>query len=416
MSDYLRRGSAQYRRAVIGLFCAGFSCFALLYRMQPLLPLLARAFGVGAAGSSLAVSAATMGVAASLLAVGALSDRLGRKSLMSVSLFAVVALNLAAAAAPGWPMLLALRFLSGFAISGVPAVAMAYLGEEVEPAGLGAAVGLYVGGNAIGGMTGRLLTGALVDLTGSWRLAMAGIGAVGLITAAIFIKVLPPSRNFRPAPPAPVLTYVRGVARLFADPGLPWLFAIGFCLMGSFVAVFNLTAFRLTEAPYALSNSAAGAVFLSYLAGAPVSATFGRLGDRYGRTPIAALGLALFLIGLGLSASDNLAAICAGVCLITCGFFGAHALASAWSTSRAPHARGQASALYLQFVYLGPGLVGAWAGDQWTRHGWRGVVILLMGWIGAALLILLASPLRRLGAPPRPNEGATGSGGPLDRL
>ncbi|HUO21830.1 MAG TPA: MFS transporter [Caulobacteraceae bacterium] len=400
MSEFLERGSPAYRRATFALFCAGFSCFALLYCMQPLLPLLSRAFGVGAAGSSLAVSAATMGVAASLLVVGALSDRLGRKPVMAVSLFAVVGLNLAAAAAPDWRMLLLLRFASGLAISGVPAVAMAYLGEEVAPAGLGSAIGLYVAGNGIGGMAGRLLTGALVDLTGSWRMAMAGVGALGVVTAVIFVKALPPSRRFSPAPPAPLGDYVRTVLALFADPGLPWLFAIGFCLMGAFVAVFNLTSFRLTEAPYRLSNAAAGVVFLSYLAGAPVSAAFGRLGDRYGRKPVAAAGLGLFLAGLLLTLSANLIAIFAGVCLVTCGFFGVHALASAWTTSRAPHARGQASALYLQFVYLGPALVGAWAGAQWTRHGWAGVIALLAGWIGAALLVLLASPLRRLGGRP----------------
>ena len=395
MSDYLRRGSPTYRRATVGLFCAGFSSFALLYCVQPLLPLLAETFRVGPAGASLAVSAATLGVAASLLTVGALSDRFGRKSLMSLSLFAVVGFNLAAAAAPSWTLLLVLRFCSGLALSGVPAVAMAYLAEEMEPDGLGGAMGLYIGGNAIGGMVGRLLTGALADITGSWRLALGGMGCLGLVTAIVFLRALPPSRRFEPAPHSRLIPYMQSVALLFREPCLPWLFAIGFCLMGSFIALFNLTAFRLTAAPFHLSNGALGLVFLVYLAGAPVSSAFGRLGDRHGRAPVMAVGVALMIVGLLVTLANNLWAAVAGLSLVTCGFFGAHALASAWTTSRAPRARGQASALYLQFVYIGPALIGAIGGHLWTSKGWPGVVAVLAAFIGAPLLILAFSPLRR---------------------
>src|SRR5690554_1342619 len=39
--SHLKRGTPGYRNATLALFCAGFATFALLYCVQPLLPLLA---------------------------------------------------------------------------------------------------------------------------------------------------------------------------------------------------------------------------------------------------------------------------------------------------------------------------------------------------------------------------------------
>jgi YNFM family putative membrane transporter len=392
---YLRRGTPAFTRASIALFACGFSTFALLYCVQPLLPLFSTAFGVSPATSSLAVSSATVGVAVSLILVGALSDRLGRKSLMALSQFLVVACTLGVAFAPSWHALLALRFLSGVALSGVPAVAMAYLAEEIEPGSLGAVMGLYIAGNAMGGMAGRLLTGVLADVTGSWRWAVAIIAGVGLVAAMVFARLLPPSRRFEAAPPGRVIHHLRGIVALFRDPVLPWLFACGFLLMGGFVGLFNVAAYRLVSAPFDLSNAAVGAIFLVYLVGAPVSATFGRLSDIHGRPRMMAAAAGMLLLGLLLTIPANLFLIVPGLALITGGFFGAHAMASAWAGTRAPMARGQAASLYLFFYYLGPSLFGALAGHLWTLNGWPGVALLIGGMQLLLLTIILASPLRK---------------------
>ena len=396
-TPYLRRGTPAYRNAAIALFACGFSTFALLYCVQPLLPLFGAAFAVSPAASSLAVSAATFGVALSLVVVGALSDRLGRKPLMAASQLLVVACTLGVAVAPSWNALLMLRFLSGVALSGVPAVAMAYLAEEIEPESLGAVMGLYVAGNAMGGMAGRLLTGVLVDVTGSWRWAVAIIGAIGLLSALVFMRFLPSSRRFEAAPPGRAIHHLRGIATLFREPTLPWIFACGFLLMGGFVALFNVVGYRLTAAPFNLSNAMVGAIFLVYLAGAPVSAALGRLSDRYGRGRMMAVAAATMLVGLLLTLPNTLLLIVPGLAMITGGFFGAHAMASAWAGSRVPKARGQVSSLYLFFYYLGPGLFGAAAGRLWTLHGWLGVAALIGGMQLLLLAIILASPRRRAG-------------------
>lgn len=396
MSDtYLRKGTPAYRSASIALFACGFATFALLYCVQPLLPLFSASFHVDAAASSLAVSAATIGVAVALIPVGILSDRIGRKWLMAVSLLLVAALTLAVAAAPNWGAILALRFATGLALAGSPAVAMAYLGEEIEPQSLGAVMGLFVGGNAMGGMAGRLLTGVLTDVTGSWRWAVGLVAGLGLIAALVFIRFLPPSRRFQPAPSGRGLQRLGSLLALFKEPTLPWLFAAGFMLMGAFVALFNITAYRLTAPPFNLSNTHVGAIFLVYLVGAPVSAWFGAMSDRFGRGRMLAAATAIMILGLAVSLPDHVASIVCGLALVTGGFFGAQALASAWAGSRVPEARGQVSSLYLFFYYLGPAVFGALAGRLWNTVGWWGVAAEI-GAMNAVLFgIVFLSPLGR---------------------
>ena len=396
MTDtYLHKGTPAYRRASIALFCCGFATFALLYTVQPLLPLFSREFGIDAATSSWAVSAATIGVALSLIPIGMVSDRVGRKTLMAASQLLVVGLTLAVALAPGWKSILVLRFLSGVALSGVPAVATAYLAEEVEPQSLGSVMGLYIGGNAMGGMTGRLLTGVLADVTGSWRWSIGIVAALGLIAALTFIRLLPPSRRFAPAPAARVGERLRVLVGLFKEPTLPWLFAAGFMLMGAFVALFNITGYRLTGAPFNLSNTHVGAIFLVYMIGAPVSAWFGAMGDKFGRGKMIGAAAALMLLGLLVTLPNNLILITLGLAMVTGGFFGAQALCSTWAASRVPSARGQTSSLYLFFYYLGPALFGAIAGRLWNSVGWGGVAIEIGAMNVAMLLIVFISPLGR---------------------
>ena len=74
---------------------------------------------------------------------------------------------------------------------------MTYLAEEIDPRGLGASMGLYIAGNAFGGMAGRVVTGAyrriLLLAPGACR-----VGILGLPPAIGFMLLLPPSRNFVP--------------------------------------------------------------------------------------------------------------------------------------------------------------------------------------------------------------------------
>jgi MFS family permease len=72
---------------------------------------------------------------------------LGRKPVMSVALSAAAALSVVSSIVPGWHAFLFFRALEGIVFSGLPAVAMAYLAEEMDPLTIGLARGLYIGGH-----------------------------------------------------------------------------------------------------------------------------------------------------------------------------------------------------------------------------------------------------------------------------
>lgn len=391
-------GTPAFRRLNLALFAAGFSTFAILYCVQPLLPEFSQEFHVSAAVSSLSLSLSTGLLAVAMLVAGSLSEVWGRKPIMVASLFASALLTLLSAAAPNWTSLLLTRMLIGITLSGLPAVAMAYVSEEVDPKSIGLAMGLFIGGNAIGGMAGRIISGVLTDL-GSWRLAIGLIGAVGLASAIAAWLSLPASAHFRPRPARPA-QLLRSFGEHLRDPGLRALFAEAFLLMGGFVTIYNYLGYRLTEAPYSLSQTAIGAIFSAYLIGTLSSAWIGELAGRLGRRRVLWAMIAIMLAGVALTLLRPLALILAGIVAVTFGFFGAHSIASSWVGSRALTGKAQASALYLFCYYLGSSAVGTLGGVFWTHRGWPGVAALVSLLLTAALVLalrLMALPQRNVG-------------------
>ncbi|MCU6455149.1 MFS transporter [Sphingomonas sp. A2-49] len=396
----LRRGTPAYRRLTLAMLFAGFSTFSLLYSVQPLLPLFAHDYALSAEGASLAVSLATGPLAVGILFAGILSDRVGRRPLMVWAMFLAGMLTLAAALVPGWHALLGLRLLTGIALAGVPAVAMAYVAEEVDVASVGAAMGLYIAGSAIGGMGGRLVASLVADVAG-WRWALGCVGLAGVAMAEAFRRLAPPSRGFVAGGGG---SPIAGAAALFRDRALPLLYAEAFVLMGVFVTVYNYAGFRLLAPPYGLSQAAVGLVFLLYILGSASSALFGSFAGRVGRRRVFWLPIVLLIAGVAASAARPLALVVGGIALVTIGFFGAHSIASAWVGRRAVGNRGQGAALYLFFYYLGSSVLGSAGGIAWTHAGWRGVTLfcLALGGIALALAVLLAR-IAPLPLPEAPN-------------
>ncbi|MGW4328137.1 MFS transporter [Nocardia sp. NPDC004573] len=376
---------AHERRITVALFAAGLTTFASMYSAQALLPSLSAAFGATPARAALAVSLTTGFLALAIIPVSALSSRIGRTRVMVGSAVTAAAIGLLLPLSPSLDLLLAGRALQGIALAGVPAVAMAYLAEEIGADGLGAAMGIYVAGTTIGGLAGRLIPAFTLDLA-SWRWAQAAVSLAAVACTVWFVRRLPPSRGFVPRP-AGFRTVLGDLGRQMRHRGLLALFGLAFVLMGGFVSMYNYLGYRLTSAPFGLPEAQSGLVFVLYLAGTAASAAAGRSTDRLGRPGVLAMSLVVMTIGLMMTIPDHIGTVVLGVLLFTAGFFGAHTAASAWVGAMAQGDRGAASSLYLFAYYLGSALVGGAAGIPYVRAGWLGLVC------GIGLLLVIAALL-----------------------
>ncbi|MGN6337589.1 MFS transporter [Mycobacterium sp.] len=387
------RGSAEYRRLLAALFCAGVATFAQLYSPQAVLPLIATDLGTGAAHAALTVSAATIGLALGVIPWSMLADRIGRVQAMTISITAATILGLLVPFAPTAGLLLGGRLVEGLMLGGVPAVAIAYLTEEIASGHAARAAGTYVAGTTIGGLSGRLVTGPIAQYAG-WRTGVLTVAVLCALAATAFVKLAPRARGFTPSRGhglgRRLLTNLRSPRQLV-------LFAQGFLLMGGFVAMYNFLGFRLMAAPFQLPQTVVSLVFLAYLAGTWASARAGAEAGRFGRRPVLLASTATMIIGTAITLSDNVFAVLAGLVLATAGFFGAHSIASGWVGVAAAEGKAQASSLYNLCYYGGSSVVGWFGGVAFDAAGWPAVAGTVIGL--AAVSGALAMTLRTGGAP-----------------
>lgn len=391
--EWVRSGTPAYRRACFALFLLGFASFSLIYCVQPLLPAFAESFGISPAQSSLALSLTTALLAFAIVMAGAFSQALGRRGVMFASVSLAAACNLVAAVLPSWHGLLVARALEGLVLGGVPAVAMAWLAEEIHPSDLGRAMGLYIGGTAFGGMMGRVGMGLITEFA-SWRVAMGLLGALCVVSALCFIRMLPPSRNFVPRPGLDIGFHLRAWGGHLRNGALLRLYAVGFVLTSIFVTLFNYATFRLSGAPYLLSQTQISLLFLAFGFGIASSSVAGHLTARFGRPRMHATGFLMMLAGVLCTLSTSLLAIFVGIALVTTGFFIGHSVTSASVGPAANTAKGHAASLYLLFYYMGSSITGSVGGWVWQHGGWVAIVALTATLAVAGLLLVLARASR----------------------
>ncbi|MFV5502022.1 MFS transporter [Acinetobacter sp. 226] len=380
-SSHIEYGSSAFKAVLFSLFLAGFAIFSSLYCVQPMMPILADYFHISPTQSSFPLSFSTIALAVGLIFTGLISDRFGRKPIMVWSLFSVSVLLLLSAVLPVWSVFLATRILIGLTVSGVAAVAMTYIGEEVAAKDIGLAMGLYISGTAIGGMSGRLIAGVLVDFI-SWQSATLIIGLINLCIAITFYFLLPKSRNFQ-AYPIKLSRFLTAFQHNLSDPKLRILFLQGFILMGCFVSVFNYLSYRLIQSPFELSHVWIGVISITYLAGIYSSPRAAAWSQKFGRFQVLVAMLASMLLGLVLMLVNSLVLVFIGLLIFTFAFFAAHSTASSWVSVQSLQYRAVGSSLYLFCYYLGSSVLGSSSGLIWEKAGWFGLSV----FIGIILVI-----------------------------
>ncbi|MEC5146397.1 MFS transporter [Chitinophaga sp. 212800010-3] len=370
------RHSILFRRIKSAIFLSGLSVFAQLYVFQPLLPLLCKHFRITPAQSSYAVSASTLGMATGLIFFSFKADTISRKRLMSGSLLVSSALTLLSAVMPQFEWLIALCFLKGAVLSGVSAVALAYLSEEVSPEALGLAISLYLSGNAIGGMAGRIVA-ILISGWLNWQWAVGTIGATSFVFGLLFMRQLPPSAHFVPQL-VPAALKVRQMWQFVRNPFTVRIYCVAFLLMGSFVAVYNYLGFRLEAPPFSLPHYIIAGIFLMYTAGVTGSMMASRWSERVAPIRLVKRFIVLMLGGLSLLLAPVLAGIIIGLGLFTFSFFGANTIVSRLLSEYVSEGKSTATSLYWLFYYAGASVIGSSTGVVLAHSTWGLFVMLLM--------------------------------------
>ena len=263
--NYIKKGTKEFRNVNMALFAGGFDTFAILYSTQPIMPNLSKEFHISPTVASLSLSCTTIALAFSMLVFGSLSEVFGRKKVMSFSLMSASILVILTAFVPGFHYLLIFRILQGLVLAGLPAVAMAYIGEEIDPKSLGVAMGLYISGNSIGGMSGRIIIGTLTDFFG-WRVALCAIGVLSAAASVLFWNKLPKSQHFV-ARKMEIGKLLKSMLNHLKNPRLLCLYVIGFLIMGSFVSLYNFIGYQLIAPPYLLSPTLVSFIFIIYTIG-----------------------------------------------------------------------------------------------------------------------------------------------------
>lgn len=382
---YIQQGTSAFRKSNLAFFAAGFNTFAILYSTQPMMPEYTREFHISPAVASLSLSMTTISLAISMLLFSSLSEVWGRKPVMIISMLAASILSVLTALSTTYDALLVFRVIQGFALGGLPSIAMAYLGEEMEPDSLGVAMGLYISGNSLGAVSGRIISGMLTSLF-NWHVAMGTIGFISLLASLIFFVSLPKSQNFNPRSPE-VGKLLASLVSHLKDPGLLILYSIGFLILGSNVALFNYIGYALTAPPYSVSQTLVSWIFIVYLTGMFSSVWMAKMANKHGRQKVLTLSLFITLAGVCLTLDSHLWLKILGLPIMTLGFFGSHSIASGWVGQRALHDKAQASSLYLFFYYAGSSIGGTTAGAFWSSFGWGGVVGMITGFLLIALLL-----------------------------
>ncbi|AZA76253.1 MFS transporter [Chryseobacterium sp. G0186] len=383
------QGSQRFRFIKLCIFFSGLSVFAQLYLFQPMLPMAAEHFRVSVGDTSLLVSSSTIGMALGLLFFAFKADSYSRKGLMTFSLISSALLTIISTWIPSLSLLIAIGIFKGFVVSGVSAVALAYLTEEVNTAVIGAAISMYLSGNTIGGMSGRIVATLIAGEFG-WRNAVLVIGIESLVLGIIFWKLFPDSKFFNPQKTDYHLK-MKQMKFFLTNRYMLRLYFIAALVMGVFVSVYNYLTFRLEAAPFSLSHFIIAFIFLMYIFGVFGTMIVGRLSKRFPANNILKVSILFMIIGALLLLSKNLYILIVGLAIFTLSFFAAHTMASQMTALYARRGKSSATSIYWLFYYFGSSILGSGTGYLLHSYSWNVFIAFLIVSIVIALLLATAN-------------------------
>jgi YNFM family putative membrane transporter len=378
--------------AAAAVVLCGVCAFLELYCTQPLLPLLTHIFHASKTAAGMTVSAATLGVALSAPVFGTLTERLARKRVIVASLIGVSVPTLLSATSTSLAQLILWRFLEGITLPGVFAVVVTYIGEEWPAERMALIMSFYVSGTALGGFSGRLISGILAEAF-NWRVSFLVLGAASLCGAAAVAAWLPHGRNrhVHPIEAGSRLSFVYQVQELFRSRRLLATFAVGFNTLFSLVGVFTWITFHLSAPPFLLSTTALSSLFFVYLAGLVATPAAGHLITKVGLRAGVGGAICCSMLGVLLTLAPSLPVVILGLTLLSSGVFIAQTATQTFLRIAAPpSARVTAAGIYITFYYLGGTAAGVVPGAFWALGKWPACVAFIVAMQAGALTTAMA--------------------------
>jgi MFS transporter, YNFM family, putative membrane transport protein len=356
---------------VVGVFVCGLVAFLTLYATQPLLPLFETLFHASKSAVGWTVSASTLGVAIAAPLLGTFTERMNRKRVILISILLLAVPTCAAATSTSLGWLIFWRLLQGLITPGVFATTIAYITESWPPTAVAPVMSIYVSGTALGGFSGRAVTGVMADHAG-WRASFLLLGLMSLAGAALVGWLLPDRPSSHRAdirPPfrrifMPMLHHLR-------NPRLLTTYLVGFNVLFSLVGVFTYITFYLAAPPFSLSTANLSLLFVVYLVGLVATPLAGALLPRVGlRTGITG-SILLSLAGVLLTLVHSLPVVVTGLALCCTGVFISQSCATSFLREAAPEAsRASAVGMYVACYYIGGTVAGVAPSLVWKLGGW----------------------------------------------
>jgi predicted MFS family arabinose efflux permease len=350
----------------LGLVAAAvFLVFFQSQAVAPLVPALAADFAAPAHLVGLLVPAYALPYGAVALLYGPLSDRLGRRLVVSLCLGALALGALGTALAPTLAVLMVLRVVGGLSAGGVMPVALAYAADLFAYRERGRAIGVINAGLTVGQALGMSLGPALEPWLG-WRVIFAGLGLAAGVVVVLLLLNSPPATAAVPAAvpaapggPAPTaggaaqapIGYLAILRQARAQRVYGLLLAVGVCSSGT-MAWFGV----YLHERFGLPGLGIGLAYLLYGAVGSLSPLTGALADRVGRGRLIPSGLVLLGLGaLLLALQGPLPLALAGVVALGLGMQLTYPLLAGLASELAPGARGRAMGLNTFSMFMGVG-------------------------------------------------------------